>query len=79
MKIRSAPLFPVNKFANGIPTNFSLNMTPEGQFQAVRVLKPGLPDEGDFEILFEGTQEACEAFIRAQIHKEFPGLLSQVL
>jgi len=41
-----------------------LNLTPEGQFQAVRVVRPGKPDEGDFEVLFEGSKEKCLAFLR---------------
>jgi hypothetical protein len=44
--------------------NLTLNLTPEGQFQAVRVLKPGKPDEGEFEVLHEGSQAECVAFMR---------------
>jgi hypothetical protein len=55
-KIRSQPLYPISF---SVRHNLTLNLTPEGQFQAVRVLKPGLPDEGEFEVLFEGSEDDC--------------------
>jgi len=48
MKLRSQPLYPISF---SVVHNLVLNLTPEGQFQAVRVLKPGLPKEGDFEVV----------------------------
>jgi hypothetical protein len=61
MKLRSQPLYPLSF---DVLPNLTLNLTPEGQFQAVRVLKPGLPEEGDFEVLLEGTQADCGAFMQ---------------
>lgn len=75
MKLRSQPLYPVTKAAKGFPTNMVLNLTPDGKFQIARVLKPGGPTEGEFEILFEGSEEECEKFWRDQVRKDFPGLI----
>lgn len=51
-----------------------LNLTPDGRFQIARVLKPGGPTEGEFEILFEGSEQDCMGFWREQVRKELPGL-----
>ena len=75
MKLQSAPLYPKGVWVRGIPTNLSRNLTPDGKYQIVRVLKPGGPTEGEFEILFEASEQQCEHFLRQQIEKEFPGLL----
>ena len=75
MKLQSVPLYPISRFAKGIPTNLITNLTPEGKYQIARVLKPGGPTDGDFEILFEGSAQECEDFLRQQVEKEFPGLL----
>jgi hypothetical protein len=64
-KIRSQPLYPISF---SVHHNLTLNLTPEGQFQAVRVLKPGLPDEGEFEVLFEGSKEDCVRFMQKICH-----------
>lgn len=75
MKLQSADGYPVSIFAKGIPTNLVRNLTPEGKYQIARVLKPGKPTEGDFEILFEGSQQECEKFLWQQVESDFPGLL----
>ena len=59
MTLRSQPLYPIS-----FSVVHNLVLTPEGQFQAVRVVRPGKPDEGDFEVLFEGSKEKCLAFLR---------------
>lgn len=61
MKLRSQPPYPISF---SVVHNLVLNLTPEGQFQAVRVVRPGKPDQGDFEALFEGSKEKCLAFLR---------------
>ncbi|HZE27235.1 MAG TPA: hypothetical protein VE083_07605 [Terriglobales bacterium] len=61
MKLRSQRFTPISF---SVVHNLVLNLTPEGQFQAVRVVRPGKPDEGDFEVLFEGSKEKCLAFLR---------------
>jgi len=75
VKLQSQPLYPLNKAVRGIPTNMVLNLTPDGKFQVARVLNPGLPTEGEFEILFEGSEQECESFWRDQVRKDFPGLI----
>ncbi len=75
MKIQSQPRYPITTSANGIPTNLAKNLTPNGAWQIVRILKPGGPTEGDFEILFEDSERDCEGFWREQVGKDFPGLL----
>jgi hypothetical protein len=67
MKLRSLPLYPVSF---SVLHNLTLNLTPEGQFQAVRVLKPGKPDEGEFEVLHEGSQADCVTYMRDLVAKE---------
>ena len=75
MYLDSVPLWPQSFSANGIPTNFVLNQTPDGQFQVARVLLSGGPKEGDFEILFSSqSREECMSFLREQVEKDFPGL-----
>ena len=76
MKLDSAPLFPTNLSAGGIPTNLVLNKTPQGEYQIARVLAPGGPKEGEFEILFTAsTEQECREFAREQIEMDMPGLL----
>jgi hypothetical protein len=78
VKLNSTPGFPTNLTANGIPVNMCMNRTPEGKLQIAKVLKPGGPQEGEFEILWEGdTQWEADAFFRQQVEKDFPGLMSQ--
>jgi hypothetical protein len=77
-KLRSVPLYPVSLFVGGIPANLCKNKTPDGKFQIARVLKPGGPQEGEFEVLWEGDSESeAEAFARIEAEKEFPGLLTR--
>jgi hypothetical protein len=75
-KLKSIPLYPVNLSVGGIPANLVKNRTPEGKFQIARVLKPGGPQEGDFEVLWEGDSESeAESFARTQVEKDSPGML----
>jgi hypothetical protein len=76
--LRSAPLYPVNLSIGGVPANLCKNKTPEGRFQIAKVLKAGSPQEGDFEILWEGTNESeAEEFARLEVERSFPGLLTR--
>lgn len=71
-------MYPVNLSAGGIPVNLVKNRTPEGRFQIAKVLQPGGPQEGEFEVLWEGNSEAeAEAFARTQAEKDYPGILSR--
>jgi hypothetical protein len=54
-KLRSVPLYPTTLVMNNPGANLILNMTHEGQFQIARVLRPGGPQEGDFEVLYKVT------------------------
>jgi len=67
-KLRSQPLYPETLVDNqGIPINMCLNKTPEGKFQIAKVLKPGKPDEGEFEVIWEGDHELyARAFARTR-------------
>jgi hypothetical protein len=77
-KLQSAPLYPVNLSVGGIPANLCKNKTPEGKFQIAKVLKPGGPQEGDFEVIWEGYSEMeAEDFARREAEKVFPGLLAR--
>jgi len=77
-RLQSQPLYPINISANGMPVNLCKNKTPEGKFQIARVLAPGGPQEGEFEVLWEGDNEwEADAFSTQQIEKDFPGLMSQ--
>src|SRR5579872_3400576 len=77
-KLHSAPLYPVNLSVGGVPANLCKNKTPEGKFQIARVLRPGAPQEGDFEILWEGDSESeAEQFARIEAEKTFPGVLTR--
>ena len=52
---------------NGVPINLCLNKTPEGKFQIAKILRPGKPDEGEFEVIWEGDSELyARAFARTQ-------------
>jgi len=76
-KLRSSPLYPVNLLVGGIPANLVKNRTPDGKFQIAKVISPGGPQEGDFEVLWEGDSEAeAEAFARTQAERDSPGILS---
>jgi hypothetical protein len=66
-KLNSVPLYPINLSAGGIPVNLCKNKTPEGKFQIARVLKPGGPQEGEFEVLYEGDESGADAFARQQV------------
>ncbi len=75
-KLNSVPLYPISLPAGGVPTNLVLNKTPDGRFQIARVLKPGGPQEGDFEVLFTGEDEpSAREFARNQVRKDSPDLL----
>ena len=75
-KLRSVPLYPVTLSVGGFPANLCKNKTPEGKFQIAKVLKPGGPQEGEFEVLWEGdSEDEAEAFARIQAEKDFPGLV----
>jgi hypothetical protein len=77
-KLRSVPLYPVNLSVGGVPANLSKNKTPEGKFQIAKVLKPGGPQEGEFEVLWEGDSESeAEEFARIEVERTFPGLLTR--
>jgi hypothetical protein len=79
-KLRSAPLYPVNLSVGGIPANLCKNKTPEGKFQIARVLKPGGPQEGEFELLWEGDSEIdADNFAKSEAEKDFPGLRTRDL
>jgi hypothetical protein len=41
-----------------------------------RVLVPRGRAENDFELLFEGSKDACEEFLLRKVEEEFPGLLT---
>lgn len=76
-KLRSVPLYPVTLLLGGIPANLCKNKTPGGKFQIAKVLKPGGPQEGEFEVLWEGDSESeAEEFARIEAEKAFPGLLT---
>jgi hypothetical protein len=74
-KLNAAPLYPITLTASGIPMNLCKNKTPEGVFQIARVLKPGGPQEGEFEVLYEGDEAGADAFARELAAKENPGLV----
>lgn len=77
-KLSSAPLYPVNLSIGGIPANLCKNKTKDGRFQIARVLKAGGPQEGEFEILWEGDSESeAEEVARREAEKAFPGLLTR--
>jgi hypothetical protein len=77
-KLQSVDLYPVNLMVGGVPANLCKNKTPDGRFQIARVLKPGGPQEGEFEILWEGRSESeAEEFARLEAEKSFPGLLAK--
>jgi hypothetical protein len=77
-KLRSVPLYPVNLSVGGVPANLCKNKTPDGKFQIAKVLKSGGPQEGDFEVLWEGDSEfEAEEFARKEAEKLFPGLLTR--
>ena len=67
-KLQSQPLYPITLYDHqGIPANMCLNMTPEGIFQIAKVLKPGKPDEGEFEVVYEHESELyARAWARMQ-------------
>lgn len=75
MKLKSAPLFPISLSANGLPTSLCKNKTPDGRFQIARVLRPGGPQEGEFEVLYEGDEPGADSFARKQIADDFPGVV----
>lgn len=76
MKLDSVALTSI--FAGPIPTNLAKSQTPAGKWQAVRVLAPGGPKEGEFDLLWEGdSEQECDALLRRQVEHDFPGLLQQ--
>lgn len=77
-KLNSVPLYPVNLSAGGVPLNLCKNKTPDGKFQIARVLRPGSPQEGEFEILWEGDSESeAEQFARMEAERAHPGVLAK--
>lgn len=74
-KLNSVPLYPITLTAGGMPVNLCKNKTAEGKFQIARVLKPGGPQEGEFEVLYEGDESGADAFAHQQIDKEYPRLV----
>jgi hypothetical protein len=73
-KLRSMPLYPENLLRGSIPVNLCKNKTPEGVFQIARVLSPGGPQEGEFEVLHEGDEAGADVFWNQLVDKEYPGL-----
>jgi hypothetical protein len=73
-KLNSVPLYPTGLTAGGIPVNLCRNKTPDGKFQIARVLQPGGPLEGEFEVLYEGDEPGANEFARQLVDKEYPGL-----
>jgi hypothetical protein len=67
-KLQSQPLYPITLYDHqGIPINMCLNKTPEGKFEIAKVLKPGLPTEGEFEVIYEHDSELyARAWARTQ-------------
>ena len=63
-KLRSVPLYPTGLVTKNPGANLILNKTPEGDFQIARVLKPGGPQEGEFEVLYTGDEQSVIAFAR---------------
>ena len=66
MKLRSQPLYPISF---SVVHNLVLNLTPEGQFQAVRVVRPGKPDQGDFEVLSKAVKRNVWRFSGSWCHE----------
>jgi hypothetical protein len=52
MKLDSVSL--TNIVARGFPTNLVKSETPSGTWEVARVLAPGGPKEGEFQLLWEG-------------------------
>lgn len=78
MKLQSVPPYPANVVANGIPTNFVRNVTPEGKYQIARVKTGGGAAENDFDVLYDGnSREEGEAVLQQKIEEEYPGLMNQ--
>jgi hypothetical protein len=76
-KLNSVPLYPITLTA-GRPVNLCLNKTPEGIFQIAKVLKPGAPQEGEFEVLLEDDDETgAREFACDYVDQSFPGLRNQ--
>jgi hypothetical protein len=50
--------------------NLTLNLTPEGKFQAIRVLTPGHLEDGKFEVMFEGSQDECVAYMKNVVKRD---------
>jgi hypothetical protein len=48
----------------------ALNRTPEGKFQAIRILTPGRLTDGKFEIMFEGSQDECVAYLQKVVMQD---------
>lgn len=74
-KLNSVPLYPISLAAAGYPTNLVLNKTPEGLFQIARVIKPGGPNEGEFEVLYDCQDEAsAREYARTKVAQQSPDL-----
>ena len=78
-KLSSVPLCPSGLTAGGVPVNLCKNKTPEGKFQVARVLQPGGPLEGEFEVLYEGDESRADEFARQLIDQEYPGFRQPAL
>jgi len=73
-KLDSVPGFPAMP---PVPTNLVLNKTSSGKFQIARVRQVGASQDFDILCTCDTDSEARE-FARAQIEKDFPGLLNQI-
>ncbi|MFI5118171.1 MAG: hypothetical protein ACHP8B_15880 [Terriglobales bacterium] len=72
-KLNSVPPYPSMVIANGLPTKFVRNVTPDGKFQIASVKA-----ENDFEVLYEGiSREDGEEILRQKVEEEYPGLMNQ--
>jgi hypothetical protein len=73
MKLESSgPQYPSQVVANKLLTHFVRNETPTGTYQIAKVL-----GEKDYEVLFAGTREEGEAFLRVLIDRDYPDLMKQ--
>jgi hypothetical protein len=50
--------------------NLTLNLTPEGKFQAIRILTPGQLEDGKFEVMYEGSQDECVAYMKDVVKQD---------
>jgi hypothetical protein len=67
MILRSQPNWPKSfDFLRSL----TMNLTPEGTYQAVHVLRPEtLPGDEQFEVLFEGSHTQCTKFLESVVRQ----------